>query len=147
MVKLSFRPGSVVVYARGLKTSITENAVAYGYSVSITVALAATISLVERPDALDLFLFVLGAAVSFALVELAATWFLREVRPEPEEVAEVGSILSIFSIGLALGAAVLVGSFIKGWIAWPLASFAASLVYVVTRGIEIGVSAPEEEDE
>lgn len=145
MAKLSFRPGSATLFARGLRTSISGNAMAYGYSVSITVALAATTTLVERPGVLDLFLFLVGAAVSFAAVELAATWTLRDVRPEPEEIAEIGSILSIFSIGLAFGAAVLVGSFVKTWLAWPLASFAATLVYVLTRGIEISVSAAEEE--
>lgn len=50
------RLGWATLYARGLKTSISGNAMAYGYSVAITVALAATTTLVERPTVPDLFL-------------------------------------------------------------------------------------------
>ncbi len=134
-------------YAQALRASIGVNASAYGYSVKITVSFAMLAAALGSPGRLDGFLFVFGAAASFASMELIATRrFHKRVRGERPSVVVVGSAMSFASIGLGVGVAVLV-SLWHAQIAWLLGSYLASTTYLLVAAVELLLGRRAEEHE
>lgn len=139
----------------GLRTSILNNATAYGFSVMITLVLVAAQRSLEPPAMGELFLFAVGAASAFAVVEAVATsWFRVRVRPEPTQAVALGSAFAVVSVTVGLGAAILVLQSLSGRLAWFVAPFVATSTYVVASGAEMAVGRwraeqmeSEEEDE
>ena len=88
--------------SHGLRTSIRNNASAFGYSIAVTLAFSLAHEK-NRPFGLGgALLFVLGASVSFVLLEaLASHGFRLRMRGDPPEVVAVGSAFSLLSIGLS----------------------------------------------
>ena len=134
------------LYSRGIRTSITNNSTAYGYSILITGSLAALNTLVGAPSISALFLFVLGAAGAFAVLEmLASKFFTVRIRGEPSDVVVLGSAFNVVSISLGLAAATLTGSLLTSWVAWILGPFCATAVYILGAGFEFSVARQAEE--
>ncbi len=99
------------LYRRELRTTIRNNAAAYGYSVLATTSFAMLQALTGTPGIGEIFLFVAGASGSFALLEMFASRFFRkQLRGEPTEVVALGSSFNMFSIGVGLAVAALVAS-------------------------------------
>jgi hypothetical protein len=139
------------VLNRGLQTSVRNNASAYGYSVTITTTFAVSQALVGSPTVGQIFLFLFGAVVAFGVVELLATrGFTERMRVEPGDVIAFGGMFSFVSCGLALGVAALGAELIGSGLAWPVTSFAATVVLLVLSGVELAVAeriAPTERSE
>jgi hypothetical protein len=129
-------------FVRGIRTSTAHNASAYGFSLVVAGSFAALMKVHGEPTWLELFLFLAGSCLSFALINAFATRFFREESPdEPEVVILLGTALSVVSVCISVGAATGVAYAISGWPAWLLAAAAFTLVYVVGVGAEIGVAA------
>ena len=128
-------------YLRGLGISTRSNSLAYGYSVAITASFGAVYRLAGSPDVGELFVFVAGAGVAFALVNAAITrGFRRRMPDEPAVVIALGTSFSIVSISAALGTACLIAWALDGYLAWGLGAFAATLVYLLAVGAEMAVA-------
>jgi predicted MFS family arabinose efflux permease len=128
-------------YLRGLGLSTRHNTVAYGYTVTITVAFAALLDLSGSPSIAELFLFVAGAGLAFAAVNAATTRGYSDEPPdEPAVVLSLGTSLSAISIAIALGAACLVGWVVPPWPSWPVGSFVASLTYLMAVAAEMALA-------
>lgn len=132
---------------RELRLSLRNNSGAYGYSVMITCCLAMLSSYNGTPKTDEVFLFVLGAVVSFALIETIATRAFRTPLrgDEPSHVVALGSSLNLFSIALAIGVTALVGAIAPGWVSWCAGSFLASVVYLIATGVEMAMARKIEE--
>ena len=129
------------LYRRGLQTSVRNNAAAYGYSVTVTLTLAALSAELGSPNVGQVFLFGAGAVAGFVIVEGAATSFFRHrVRGEPAQVVVIGSALGFASVGLGVGAATLSGELIDGGAAWAIGPFLGTVAYLLVVGAEMALA-------
>lgn len=132
-------PGQAI--GAGVRTSLRDNATAYGFSVSITAAFGLVSS--AHPHAakpVQIMLFAGGAALAFLLVELVASHrFKRAGSREGDRVILISGAVDVLSIGAAAGSAVLLAK-APGMLAWPLTSFGTTLVYLLMGGVDILVA-------
>jgi hypothetical protein len=71
---------------------------------------------------------------------VASSFFREELEDQPSNVKSLAGALSFFSVGLALGAAYVVGIVIQGTSAWPVSAFSTTIVYVFAVGLELAVA-------
>jgi undecaprenyl pyrophosphate phosphatase UppP len=128
-------------YLHGLRASVRNNASAYGFSVTITASMALLSSIQGTPTALQIVAFAGGAVVAFAVVELVVSWgFTQGLEDEPTDVKELGSSISVLSVGIAIGCAYVVGRLVGGLVAWPLGSFVGTAAYLFLFGVELSLA-------
>ena len=128
-------------YASGLKTSVHNNAIAYGFSIMITAALAVVSAGRDTPGVWEVLTFAGGAVLAFTIVEAFVYFGLHQrLKEEATEVRLLGSVFSFLSIGLALGATWIVERFLSGLIAWPIGGFLATLIYVCLLALELSIA-------
>ncbi len=128
-------------YVRGLHASATSNAAAYGYSVTITATFGVLNTMRDTPGMPQILSFVVGAVLAFAVVEAAASrGYRHELEDEPSSIKALGSSISIFSVGGALGLAFVTAWMVGGLVVWPLASFLATGSYLLAFAMEITVA-------
>jgi hypothetical protein len=129
------------LFEQGVDTATRNNVTAYGYSVSITAAFAILQTSRSDTGIFEIFVFAIGAVVAFAIIAGLASGFFREaLEDQPSNVKSLAGALSIFSVGLALGAAYLVGIVLEGWAAWLVSAFSTTIVYIVVVGLELAVA-------
>ena len=128
-------------YLHGLRASVLNNASAYGFSVTITATMALLSSIRGAPTALQVIAFAGGAVAAFAVVELVVSrGFTRGMEDEPSDVKELGSSISVLSVGSAIGCAYVAGRLVGGFVAWPLGSFVATVAYLFLFGVELSLA-------
>jgi hypothetical protein len=133
--------GFIRLFERGVDTATRNNVTAYGYSVSITAAFAILQTSRSDTGVFEIFVFAAGAVVAFALIAgLASGFFREELEDQPSNVKALAGALSIFSVGLALGVAYVVGLLLEGWAAWSVSAFSTTIVYIVGVGLELAVA-------
>lgn len=140
--------------AHGIRASMRNNGQAYGYSVSVTIALGLLTVEANEPGSAHYIYFALGAAVAFSVLELlATTGFRKPLEEEPSTVTAMGVSLSVVSVGVSALLAWAASSLVGGVAAWPVTSFSVSVVYLVLAGTEFALaeraqrSAPTDERE
>ncbi len=126
---------------RSLQAAVGVNSSAFGFSITITGALAAVVDVRGNPGAFELLLFAAGAVGAFTLLDLVASEGFKQPlsreRPDTVTHAAALSFVSVLGgIGVAIGVAHLLG----GAIAWPAGSFAAVLTYVLVVGVELSLA-------
>jgi hypothetical protein len=127
-------------YKRGLHASVRNNASAYGFSVTITASFGLLTSALGTPTAPEIFAFAGGAVAAFALVEFVVSrGYRQDLEDEPPNVKDVGSSVSVLSVGLAMACAYALGRLLGGFAAWPAGSFVATSVYLFLFGVELGL--------
>jgi hypothetical protein len=128
-------------YAHGLGAALRHNQVAYAFSVMSTATFGVLAKEDGSPNVADCFLFLAGAGIAFAVVNIAVTRaFQRELADEPSHVIALATALSFFSIAAAVGVATLVAWLGSGWFPWLVAPLAATLVFIVGAGLEMGIA-------
>jgi hypothetical protein len=129
--------GAVDHLVRGLASSTRHNALAYGYSLATTGSFGVLAALDHPPDVLDVFLFGIGAALTFTLATVGVTHGFKVRREEePPVVQALGASFGVASVSGGIGLAALVGWAASGWIAWLVGPFAASGVYLLLTALE-----------
>jgi hypothetical protein len=128
-------------YLHGLRSSVGNNASAYGFSVTITATMALLSSVRGSPTALEIVAFAGGAVAAFAVVELVVSrGFTRGMEDEPSSVKELGSSISLLSVGGAIGCAYVAGRLVGGFLAWPVGSLVATAAYLFLFGVELSLA-------
>ena len=128
-------------YLSGVKTSVLNNVVAYGYSVTITGAFGILNTTAGTPSVSGVLAFAVGAVLAFSVVEaLVYIGFRHELVEEPIEVVVLGSTFSLVSIGLALGVTIVVGWLLNGVVAWLVGAFLATIIYISFLALEMSVA-------
>lgn len=140
-------PINTALYARELRLSLRNNAGAYGYAVVLTCSLAVLGSIHTPPNVAEVFLFIVGSVVSFAVIEAIATHgFTRALSDsEATRVIALGSSLGLVSIALAVGAAALLAAVSPPMISWPAGAALASTLYLLASAVEMSVARRIEE--
>jgi hypothetical protein len=128
-------------YRQGLGAALRHNQVAYAYSVTMTATFGVLAKEDGSPGVPECFLFIVGAGVCYALVNVAVTrGFRDELADEPSHVISLAVALSFFSTAAALGVATLVAWLGSGWYPWLLAPLASSFVFITGAGVEMGIA-------
>lgn len=141
MAERDDEPGLATQLVRGLSSSTRHNAFAYGYSLGLTGAFGVLVVVVGRPTPVDILLFGLGGALAFTFAIVATTrGYRRGAHQQPREVRIVGSSLGFISSVGAIAVAWGVAAVLDHWIAWLLAAFAASAVYLVLSAAELALA-------
>ena len=88
------------------------------------------------PTPLSAVTFVVGAVLAFATVGASAFGSLKEdlTREKGHEVLWGSG--QVFSAGLSIGAAVVVGYYVEGFMAWPLTGFVVTALFLLVVGAE-----------
>jgi hypothetical protein len=121
-----------------LSTSVSSNATAFGFSITITVGFGVVQTLEGSPTLFELMLFGIAAATAVGLLEAAVTrGFRRRVGAAPPEVSMMGTALNFASVAAGVGAAIGIGEVIDGTAVWPIASFTTAAVYVLVEAVEV----------
>ena len=129
-------------FVRGVRTSTANNSPAYGYSLVAAGSFGALEKEHGAPSWAELFLFVAGACVAFAVVNAVSTRLFREGSPdEPEPVVLLATSLSIFSVSASVAASALAAAVLPATVAWPCVSVMFTLLYIVCVGAEVGLAA------
>lgn len=127
------------VYAREIRTSLQNNAGAYGYSVMITCSFGMLNAVYNSPNALQVFVFAMGAVASFLVIELLATNGFRRSLGQDEDSpsAALGSSLGVLSISSALGVALGIALLLPATLAWFATPLVASTTYLMVTPVEM----------
>jgi hypothetical protein len=129
-------------YIRGLQNSSRHNAAAYGYSVAATASFGALSHIVGAATLVDCFVYVIGAGIGFAIVNaLASKGYRQQIPEEPPVVILLGTSFNVVSTTAAVGVVVGVAYALGDWAAWPVATFAFTVVYLFATALELGLAA------
>lgn len=132
---------------RGLTASIRGNSKAYGYSIVATADFAVLSKLTSSPTLGEIYLFIVGAVLAFAMIEAIGTrMFTRDLPDEPSRVVALGSAIGIVSISAAVGVAIGVGKLLPSSAAWPIGAFASSAVYLLVVAVEMALAERAESE-
>jgi hypothetical protein len=128
-------------FSPALGAIVSASAAPYGYTVSLWSSGALLIHFRGTPNVGDVFLFAAGALAGFGLLGLFAHGSLKSneaLGSGPERV--LAGILHWVSVGLAVGAVALLAQ-IPSWVAWPLGSFTATVLYLLLATAELAFVA------
>jgi hypothetical protein len=77
-----------------MRTSTANNTTAFGFSLALAGSYAALVKVHGEPSSLELFLFLLGSSLGFAVVNTLSTSFFRRAAPdEPDVVVSLATSL------------------------------------------------------
>ena len=123
--------------AHGIRTSLRENATAYGFSVSITAAFGLVSTQHPSKAAVPVLLFALAAAITFIVVEVVVSKFFRHLGSgERTRVVLISGAVDGLAILCAVSAAIGL-SRIPGVLAWPATAAGTVLVFLLVGGLDV----------
>ena len=127
-------------YGAALRQTLRTTAAAYGYALSLTSTAAALNSILGKPAIGQLFVFVAGALAAFAALEA----LMLAEQPGDDDAGAgqafpFAGALNCFSVPAALGSSIGVAHAVSGTLAWLLAPFAATAVYLLIVAVQVRV--------
>lgn len=142
MTDLDEQMGLVGALLRGLSSSVTGNAQAFGFSITITVTFGIVDAAEGHPTRLDLLGFALAAVAAFSMLNLLVFLLIEHDRDADalKRALLIGTATDFLAVAAAVGAAMGATGLVHGWAAWLLAPFFAGLVYVLVQSLELAVS-------
>lgn len=135
-------------YFKALQTALHGAGVPYGYAITVSSTAAAVAGQHGPPRPGEILLFALGATIGYGGL-VAATWETggeadRPLTRSPYRVR--AGIVHLAAIGLAICAALLIAR-LDSIAAWPLATLAATLLYLAISSVEVAALEHESEPE
>ena len=123
-------------YRRNLRAAVAFSAGPYGYTLTLWSTGAVLTGTHGIPTPLSAVTFVVGAVLAFATVGASAFGSLKEdlTREKGHEVLWGSG--QVFSVGLSISAAVVVGYYVEGFVAWPLTGFVVTALFLLVVGAE-----------
>ena len=122
-----------------LATVVRGSAVPYGYTLTVLSSHSIISHGHGPPTTFDILLFVIGAMAAFAALALLSQRFAPRSLPTSRGDVVKAGMIHVFAIGAAFGATVLI-DLIPGVIAWPLAAFVATALYLSIASLEIDLA-------
>jgi hypothetical protein len=130
--------------ARAFATTVEGTAAPYGYTITIWSSGALLMHYRSAPRVWEVFVFIAGAVLGFTVLGGLGSSIIRRVKPLPPGAARAwAGMLDWFAVGIAAGAVALVAQ-IPSWVAWPLGSFVATLLYLVLASVQLALAAAGE---
>lgn len=129
---------------RSFATMLAASAAPYGYTLTVWSAGALLIHFRHLPGVWEIFLFLAGAIGAFVALSLVGRDTIEQARTlDRGRTRVLAGVLDIFGVGAAAGAAALL-AMIPGWTAWPLASFVATVVYMLAASVQLALTEQSE---
>ena len=130
----------IVIYGRGVRTALRNNASAYGFSISITAAYGLASGAHNQITALNTVSFAIGAVLGFLLVGgLFVGLFRRGSLDEGGQVLTISGAIDIIAVTAAVAVAFGL-SRVSGFFGWPLTGLGAVSAYLVTSGLDVVIA-------
>jgi hypothetical protein len=131
---------------RAFATMVSSSAAPYGYTLTVWSSGALLMHFRHAPSVWEVFLFLAGAVVAFAVLSMMGRGPIERADPvsQPSARALAGA-LDLFAVGVAVGAAALL-SMIPSWVAWPLSSLGATALYLLAASIQLALAERREAD-
>ena len=127
-------------YRSDLRSVIGSSAAPYGYTLAVWTTGGALSHYHGQPTAFATFSFMAGAVLAFALVgTLAFGGVTPQFDPRPNRTALWGTFHFI-SVGVAIAVALLVSNLVRSGLAWPLAAFLSTAIYLLIVAAEHSVA-------
>ena len=123
-------------YRTDLRGVVGSSASAYGYTLTVWSSGQMLSHIYGSPSPLKVFLFLGGAVLAFASVGVLAFGGVAKRFGGGSGRVELWGSFHLFSGGIAVGAAWLVGTYASSMPGWPLGAFAATAVYLSVVGAE-----------
>jgi hypothetical protein len=123
-------------YRKNLRAAVGSSAGPYGYTLATWTTGAVLMNARGVPDTFATLAFMAGAVMGFAFVGVLAFGGLTKHFDRERGQALIWGSFHFFSVGLAIGAAALAAYYVQSFIAWPLAAFLSTTVYLLVLGAE-----------
>lgn len=136
-------------FLHGLNISVTGNAQAFGYSITITAVYGAVAASQGTPSGFEILGFALLGVGGFSALNLVVALLLRNSPPPTEKsrVLLLATATDFLAVGVAVGSAIVIGSLGHSWFVWLVAPLVASVLYVLVQAIEISVGRAQDSDD
>lgn len=129
-----------VIYGRGVRTALRNNATAYGFSISITAAYGLASGAHGTTTAIATVSFAVGAVIGFLLIGgIFVTFFQRGSLREGGQVLTIGGAIDILAVAAAIAVAFGL-SRVPGFFGWPLTGLGAVTGYLVVGGLDVVIA-------
>jgi hypothetical protein len=123
-------------YGRSLRAAVGSSAAPYGFTLAVWTTGAVIIDARGLPSAFNALAFASGSVLAFAFVVFLAFGDLTGDSGEKRPKTSLWGNFHFLSVGLAIGAAVLVTSLLQTDLVWILGSFSATSCYLLALGAE-----------
>ncbi len=132
---------------RGFNASVTGNAQAFGFSITVTATFGAITAVHNNPTGYQLMGFALSAVAAFSLLNVAAAVFFDSdrARVRATKALLVATATDFLAVGAGVGSAIGISHGLGAWPSWTVAPFAAGLVYVLVQAVEFALGQLETE--
>lgn len=132
---------------RGLNASVTGNAQAFGFSITVTVTYGVASAAEGNPTLPELMGFALSAVAAFSLLNLIVAHLVKAdgSTTETTRALLIGTATDFLAVGAAVGAAMGVARAVHGWGSWVLAPLCAGIIYVLVQSVELAVGLARED--
>lgn len=128
---------AIEAYGSAVRSTLRNNATAYGFSISITSAFGLLTWAHGQPDAVEIVLFALGAACGFVLIgSLLAPRFSLRGTSDSETVMLLNGAADLLSVVCAVGVGIAL-SLLPPTAAWPVTGFGTIVVFLLVGGIDV----------
>ena len=133
-------------YLRALETALHGAGLPYGYAITVWSTGAVLIGGQGTPSVGHVFLFAAGAAAAYGIMRFLTKAAEGEAQAQLTRSPHLvrAGLIHVTAIGGAIGAAALVAR-IDSAAAWPLATFAATLLYLGVSSVEKALTELERE--
>lgn len=127
-------------YGRSLRSAVGSSAAPYGFTLAVWTTGAVIIDARGLPTALSAMAFAAGAVLAFALVGFLAFGDITGDNGERQPKTALWGNFHFLSVGLAIGAAVIVTRLLHTDLVWLLGSFTSTACYLLALGAEFAVA-------
>lgn len=128
--------------ASALHLVLERSALPYGYTLTIWSSAAMLMHRHGAPVPLDVFLFLLGGGMGFAAIALVARGLSAEPLETGSRQMHLTGALQGVSVVAAVAAADLVAQ-ISGEAAWPVGSFAVTVIFLLSTAFIAALMSAE----
>ncbi len=124
-------------YRGALRTTLRSTAAAYGYTLTIATTAAVLTTVHGKPQTGDLFLFIAGGLIAFAVLEGFLQAFGGAGGEEPDHAFPFAGALNFISVGAGLGATTGIAHAVHSHLAWLLAAMVATATYMLLVAVQV----------
>lgn len=129
------------VITRGLKSTVGRESTTFGFSILVTVGFGMLQATEGTPDVARIFLYAIGAVLSFTTLEgNLSKGFRRSLPQHHTHVQSVGTSLNLLSVLAGLAAVWIIGAVASHASVWAMAPFAAGVVYLFMESLETALA-------
>ncbi len=122
---------------RSLRSTVGRESTTFGFSILVTVTFGLLQSTHGSPNTLQIFVYAIGAVMSFTILEgVLSAGFRRPMPQHATQTLTLGTSLNVISVVAALAAAWGFAEVTTGVVAWAGAPLIAGLVYLLLESFE-----------